>query len=240
MAQADVQATPAPVATSESTPAASACTAASSSSSSNSGSNTTPVDEDPRQKMQRAAQARLLEEKRKTFSILMQTMSSKCVQVNGKRYILIDKIGSGGSSIVYKAFSEDFQTVAIKRVRIGDLPKATYDGYINEINLLERLRGRDEIVQLLDSAVDYDEGLLHLVLELGETDFSNLLRQLQKKVANRANFIRLYWQQMLLAVAAIHEQKIVHGGMSSQAKTRQDKTSQVKNDGDGDGDLNAA
>jgi len=78
--------------------------------------------------------------------------------------------------------------------------------------LLRKLRGRDEIVRLIDDEVDGTRGVIYLVLEFGEIDFSKLLQQLQKKIANRANFIRVYWQQMLLAVEVIHKEMIVHGG----------------------------
>ena len=93
------------------------------------------------------------------------------------------------------------------------LSQATVEGYVNEIKLLRKLRGRDEIVRLIDDEVDGTRGVIYLVLEFGEIDFSKLLQQLQKKIANRANFIRVYWQQMLLAVEVIHKEMIVHGGM---------------------------
>merc|ERR1711879_64769 len=50
---------------------------------------------------------------------------------------------------------------------------------------------------------------LSLVLELGDIDLCELLKQLSKQRV-RINAIRVYWQQMLEAVSVIHAHKIVH------------------------------
>lgn len=45
--------------------------------------------------------------------------------------------------------------------------------------------------------------MLRQVLELGESDFSTLLNSFEG--AMNANYIRVYWSQMLEAVDAIHQ-----------------------------------
>ena len=49
-------------------------------------------------------------------------------------------------------------------------------------------------------------------MECGETDFSSLLDEQRGKPLNMS-FVSLYWQQMLEAVQAVHEQKVVHSDL---------------------------
>lgn len=50
------------------------------------------------------------------------------------------------------------------------------------------------------------------LMECGETDFSSLLDEQRGKPLNMS-FVALYWQQMLEAVQAVHEQKVVHSDL---------------------------
>lgn len=110
---------------------------------------------------------------------------------------------------------------AIKLVPIKKLDQSVIESYVNEIELLRRLRGRESVVQLYDSDVNHNDGLISLVMEHGEIDLSHLLahRKIHEsmndpiKYANAENYIRLYWQQMLEAVHTIHEERIVHGDL---------------------------
>jgi len=49
-------------------------------------------------------------------------------------------------------------------------------------------------------------------MECGEIDFAHILAKHQG-VPLGLNFIRVYWEQMLRAVQAIHEEKIVHSDL---------------------------
>src|ERR1700733_1197393 len=49
-------------------------------------------------------------------------------------------------------------------------------------------------------------------MECGEIDFAHILAKHQG-VPLGLNFIRFYWEQMLQAVQAIHEEKIVHSDL---------------------------
>jgi serine/threonine-protein kinase TTK/MPS1 len=69
------------------------------------------------------------------------------------------------------------------------------------------------------------EGIIYMVLEYGDIDLSRLLQRHEKAKRERRgaagndgwevdeNFIRLYWEQMLLAVRTIHEARIVHSDL---------------------------
>ena len=49
-------------------------------------------------------------------------------------------------------------------------------------------------------------------MECGEIDFAHILAKHQGRPLG-LNFIRVYWEQMLRAVQAIHEEKIVHSDL---------------------------
>jgi serine/threonine-protein kinase TTK/MPS1 len=113
---------------------------------------------------------------------------------------------------------------AVKRIRLQGRDAEAAAGFLDEITLLLRLRGRPAIVQLVDAEVHKSEGLIYMVLEYGDIDLARLL---QRHDATRAeqggsravgggadeNFIRLYWEQMLRAVETIHAERIVHSDL---------------------------
>ena len=92
---------------------------------------------------------------------------------------------------------------ALKRIRYTGHDQEAARGFIDEISLLKSLRGKDNIIQLLDSEVVGQEGLIYMVLEYGETDLARLLVKQDKQRREEGlpgfdeNFVRLYWQQML-------------------------------------------
>jgi len=140
------------------------------------------------------------------------------VQVNGSSYAKLGVIGKGGSCKVYRALSKKCAVVAIKKVKLEGMDKKAIEGYANEISLLKRLRGNSTIIQMYDAEVDLQRKSIFVVMELGEADLSHILQQRalstgQKNRSLNMNFIRLTWQQMLSAVHAIHEQRIIHSDL---------------------------
>ena len=75
--------------------------------------------------------------------------------------------------------------------------------------LLEKLRGHDRVIQLIESEVDEASKRLSLVMELGEVDLSALLSEHACQQLS-LNFIRHIWEQMLQAVQVVHDAGIVH------------------------------
>ncbi|KAG0203966.1 Dual-specificity kinase, spindle pole body (SPB) duplication and spindle checkpoint function [Mortierella sp. GBA30] len=129
--------------------------------------------------------------------------------VNGRGYTRLNLIGKGGSSKVFKVLAPNNRIFALKRVIFAKADQSTIDGYINEVQLLNRLRYNPRIVRLWDSEIQLDQGYLTLLMELGEIDLANLLIK-QRALPHNLSFIRLYWEQMLEAVQTIHDEKIVH------------------------------
>jgi|TARA_B110000090_G_C13007052_1_gene302678 serine/threonine-protein kinase TTK/MPS1 len=86
----------------------------------------------------------------------------------------------------------------------------------NEIDLMERLRGRDNIIQLVDSEINVSKKLIYMVMEAGEMDLAHTLenKKIQQMKMNReknkedaihsslkgggldVQFLRETWQQV--------------------------------------------
>ncbi|XP_073063215.1 serine/threonine-protein kinase MPS1-like isoform X1 [Primulina eburnea] len=159
-------------------------------------------------------------------------------KVNGKLYQRLGKIGSGGSSEVHKVISSECRIYALKRIKLKGRDYATACGFCQEIEYLNRLKGRNNIIQLIDYEVTdktllqevmngsminkdvrvKDEGYIYMVLEYGEIDLAHMLSQkwgeLDGSIATiDENWLRFYWKQILLAVNTIHEERIVHSDL---------------------------
>eukprot|EP00959_Pyramimonas_sp_CCMP1952_P033437 701949-Pyramimonas_sp.AAC.1 len=64
---------------------------------------------------------------------------------------------------------------ALKRIRLQGCERDAVSGFEDEIRLLTRLRGRHNIVQLMDFEVIRHDGIIYMVLEYGEIDLAHLL-----------------------------------------------------------------
>lgn len=74
-------------------------------------------------------------------------------KVNGKLYQRLGKIGSGGSSEVHKVISSDCTIYALKKIKLRGRDHATAYGFCQEIEYLNRLKGKHNIIQLIDYEV---------------------------------------------------------------------------------------
>lgn len=74
-------------------------------------------------------------------------------KVNGKLYQRLGKIGSGGSSEVHKVISSDCTIYALKKIKLKGRDYATAYGFCQEIEYLNRLKGKRNIIQLIDYEV---------------------------------------------------------------------------------------
>ncbi|KAJ1739273.1 Dual-specificity kinase, spindle pole body (SPB) duplication and spindle checkpoint function [Coemansia sp. RSA 989] len=136
----------------------------------------------------------------------------RMLSVNNRPYQKISITGRGGSSKVYKAMSAKHEIFAIKRVSFSRADVQAIEGYVNEIILLRKFEGNPHIVQLFDAEINKERGLLHMVMEFGETDLASVLKRSGNQPLGM-NTIRLYWEQMLRAVQTIHEERVVHADL---------------------------
>lgn len=74
-------------------------------------------------------------------------------KVNGKLYQRLGKIGSGGSSEVHKVISSDCTIYALKKIKLKGRDYATAYGFCQEIGYLKKLKGKTNIIQLIDCEV---------------------------------------------------------------------------------------
>ncbi|KAL0032168.1 hypothetical protein WJX77_008646 [Trebouxia sp. C0004] len=142
------------------------------------------------------------------------------VIVRGNRYTKLECVGRGGSSKVFKVMAPNRKIFALKRIKLQGKDSEASKGFVDEITLLQRLRGKQNIIQLVDAEVIQAEGTIYMVLEYGDIDLARLLAKHEQARREGGgadeldeNFIRLYWQQMLQAVQTIHEARIVHSDL---------------------------
>ena len=157
------------------------------------------------------------------------------MHINQKPLLKMKMIGRGGSAKVYKVLGSDYKVYAVKKIKLHKVDAVSLSNYENEIDLLLRLRGCQNIITMVDYEVDVRNKTILLQMEHGEADFNSCLQQ--KYCKDRAplkagadvsawtskgaffeplvdeNFIRMYWQQMLEGVNSIHEARIVHGDL---------------------------
>ncbi|KAG0034614.1 Dual-specificity kinase, spindle pole body (SPB) duplication and spindle checkpoint function [Podila clonocystis] len=134
------------------------------------------------------------------------------MMVNNRPYTRLSQVGKGGSSKVYKVLASNNRIFALKRVSFERADKVTIAGYVNEINLLQKLEKNSRIVRLYDAEINNQKGALSLLMEFGEIDLAHLLLNKREEPFD-IHFVGLYWRQMLEAVAAIHDLKIVHSDL---------------------------
>ena len=112
------------------------------------------------------------------------------ITLNGKSYLQLNVLGKGGSSCVYRVLSlnggaDASQLYAYKKVDVrgsGDDSDAVFDSYVNEINLLKKLKGSSPyIIDLVEAEVNRDEMYIAMVMEAGEIDLAKILSQKQRQ-----------------------------------------------------------
>lgn len=142
------------------------------------------------------------------------SVKSRIIKMGSKSYRVLQMVGRGGSSKVYKVLSlQDSQILALKKVNLRNLDEATLSGYINEIDLLSKFKDAQTpfIIKLVEYELNREQGYLLILMECGESDLCRMLQERAKsKLPVNYNFIRYYFSQMIHAVKIVHEAKIVH------------------------------
>jgi len=123
-----------------------------------------------------------------------------------KRFKELAVIGRGGSSKVVRVLGEDGVIYALKIVDLTHSDKNIKAGFVNEIKLLQQLKGSPHIITLIDYSWDKQSNQLLLLLEHGETDLATMVHDNQLTVSE----IRAYWKDILLAVKAVQDVNVVH------------------------------
>ncbi|KAK2044923.1 kinase-like protein [Colletotrichum somersetense] len=140
------------------------------------------------------------------------------MRVNGRAYTRIDCIGRGGSGKVYRVATASGTVFALKRVSLTHMDEFAEKGLRGEIELLQRLRGVERVIQLIDYEMNREKQALSVLMEVGELDFDSLLKNRQSRPEAPAHsfditFARYYWKEMLECVRAIHDRAVVHSDL---------------------------
>jgi hypothetical protein len=133
------------------------------------------------------------------------------IHVNSHCYVIVAKIGKGGSSEVFKVIDPSGHLYAVKKIDISKQSAPIVESFKNEVIQLQNLQNSDKIIKVIESEIDQIGNSIRIVLELGDIDLAHLIHKNlnERKFLNR-NFLRLTWHQMLEAVQVVHEHKIMH------------------------------
>ncbi|XP_072935341.1 dual specificity protein kinase Ttk [Epargyreus clarus] len=135
----------------------------------------------------------------------------KTTSIKDKKYLFIKKLGTGGSSEVYKVLEVGTSSeYAVKCVYLA-ADQEMAQGYINEVRLLRELQNSDRVIRLYDYEYDRVNRFLRMVLEVGETDLSSFLKA--RGAGLPPALVLHYWEEMLHAVHYIHEHGVIHADL---------------------------
>ncbi|KAK3059151.1 hypothetical protein LTR09_000717 [Extremus antarcticus] len=137
------------------------------------------------------------------------------IVINGKIFTQMGKIGAGGSAQVFCVMAENYNTFALKRVKLKEQDEAAVRGYKGEIDLLKKLTEVERVIRLFDWELNNEKQELLVLMEKGDTDFNRLLTLRQNGENNRFDpvFTRYHWREMLECVQAVHDMDIVHSDL---------------------------
>ncbi|ROT42211.1 kinase-like protein [Sodiomyces alkalinus F11] len=121
------------------------------------------------------------------------------------QYEIVRKLGRGRSSEVFEGIRlVDYQRCAIKSLKPAEKTKV-----VNEIKMLQTLRGGPNIIQLWDVVVDPRSNTTSLIFELVDNvDFRSLYPLLDD------NEIRYYLRELLRALEFCHSKGVMHRGVT--------------------------
>ncbi|ELQ75621.1 Dual specificity, serine/threonine and tyrosine kinase, partial [Trachipleistophora hominis] len=137
------------------------------------------------------------------------TKNTDKIVLNGKDLQVLSVIGKGGSSKVYKV-SHGSNVFALKVIK-NVTDRKVLQSYENEINLMIKLRGTAEIIELHDYAINKDEigCTILLLMEYGECDLTHFLKTRELRTSD---IFDIFWQ-MLMNMNAIYDQRIIHADL---------------------------
>ncbi|XP_046669685.1 serine/threonine-protein kinase BCK1/SLK1/SSP31 [Homalodisca vitripennis] len=134
--------------------------------------------------------------------------------VNNKSYTILSMLGRGGSSEVYQVLDpRSSKLMAVKCVDLSMVDRTIADGYLNEIDLLSKLQGCASVIRMFDYEYSQEYKMLYVVMEKGDTDLSQLIRDISKTTKISMSMIIYYWTEILTAVRDIHNQGIIHSDL---------------------------
>nr|XP_009417926.1 PREDICTED: cyclin-dependent kinase D-1-like isoform X3 [Musa acuminata subsp. malaccensis] len=125
------------------------------------------------------------------------------------RYLKREVLGEGTYGVVFKAIdTKTGQTVAIKKIRLGQYKEGVNFTALREIKLLKELKDPN-IIELIDAFPH--KGNLHLVFEFMESDLEAVIRD--RNIVLSLADTKSYLQMTLKGLAYCHKKWVVHRDM---------------------------
>lgn len=135
----------------------------------------------------------------------------KKIIVKNKEYLVLGTLGRGMSGEVLRVQDlSSSELRAIKCVNLNSMDKDSAQGCLEEISMLHKLQAPC-IVKMFDYEIKYP--LVYVVMEMGDTDLSRLLKQISQEKQLPLTMILYYWTEMLTAVKHIHDNGVVHSDL---------------------------
>lgn len=148
------------------------------------------------------------------FSMLSnvpKSRQSKTLFVKGKEYLVLGTLGQGMSGVVLRVQDlSSLELCAIKSVNLNSIDKESAQGCLEEISMLHKLQAPC-VVKMFDYEIKFP--MVHVVMEMGDTDLSRLLKTMSQEKQIPLTMILYYWTEMLTAVKHIHDNGVIHSDL---------------------------
>ncbi|EFN86837.1 Dual specificity protein kinase TTK [Harpegnathos saltator] len=144
-------------------------------------------------------------------SNIPQQRQRKTLFVKDREYLILGSLGQGMSGEVLRV--QDLscgELRAIKCVNLNKMDKESAQGCLDEISLLHKLQAPC-VVRMFDYQIR--ESMVHVVMEMGDTDLSRLLKSMSQEKQIPLTMILYYWTEMLTAVKHIHNNGVIHSDL---------------------------
>ncbi|XP_032681624.1 uncharacterized protein LOC116849020 [Odontomachus brunneus] len=135
----------------------------------------------------------------------------KTLFVKDREYLVLGSLGQGMSGEVLRV--QDLscgELRAIKCVDLSKMDKESAQGCLDEISLLHKLQAPC-VIKMFDYNIR--ESMVYVVMEMGDTDLSRLLKSMSQEKQIPLTMILYYWTEMLTAVKHIHDNGVIHSDL---------------------------
>ncbi|EZA53149.1 Dual specificity protein kinase Ttk [Ooceraea biroi] len=144
-------------------------------------------------------------------SLLPQRQSGKTLFVKDKEYLILGSLGRGMSGEVLRVQDlSSGEMLAIKCVDLSKMDKEAAQGCLDEITMLHKLQAPC-VIKMFDYHIR--ESMVYVIMEMGDTDLSRLLRSMSQEKQIPFTMILYYWTEMLTAVKHIHDNGVIHSDL---------------------------
>ncbi|CCC69346.1 hypothetical protein NCAS_0C03560 [Naumovozyma castellii] len=137
-------------------------------------------------------------------------MSKQWSRITDEELSIVELLGKGGSSKVYKVQDRTGKYYALKQILLEELDENLKTDLEREIELLKRLAREERVVKLIEYKID--DRMVQVLMECGNFDLSHVLHERVNRPFD-INFVRLMSKEMIECIKAVHDSDIVHSDL---------------------------